>query len=203
MTSSSLRFLLDGSRQREQPLFDFAWHVAGIAQRPAAILKDLGVPHDLLRHLIEFARVGRGIRLQRVKFRVIVTQARGEFPLAGAEPVQSRDDRATLVVEHAEQPGEQFQQLRLFVLCASREIMNFVLCLFDRETSLRGLPHEVGHRRIGLRLLRRRTRPDRGQRQARHFYLLARPVGIRGAGRRRNGRSNRGACDKQRHDGSG
>ena len=52
--------------------------------------------------------------------------------MAGAEPVQALDHRGPFIVERAEQPRQQFKQLRLFVRGGACELLNGVLCLLDQ-----------------------------------------------------------------------
>ena len=114
---------------------------------------------------------------------VILANRGRELLLSGTEPVQPGQDGAVLFVEHAEQAGEQFQQLRLSLFPdLLHECVDPVARLLDRHTALRNVMHEIRHLLvllpIGLLLIQRRTRPDRRKRKLRHLDLLARPVGI-------------------------
>ncbi len=98
-----------------------------------------------MHHLVDITTIGGWIRLQLTQLVVVGAYPGGQLFLSGAKPVESRDDPAALRVQHAEQPGQQRQQLLLpLFVCLLREGMDFVLRLRQRHAALSDLLHKVG-----------------------------------------------------------
>ena len=77
-------------RKREQPLLDLAGHVAGIAQGLAAILEHLGLPCDVLRHLLHRAGSAAGSACSCPQLLVVLADFGRKLLLARAKPVEAR-----------------------------------------------------------------------------------------------------------------
>src|SRR5262249_30756137 len=187
----SLERLLDRTGEREQPLLDENGHFADEVHRLAALLEDTRVPFHAIGQFVDSSVVGTRPILKLAQLENRGADLVGKFPLFASIPLDSPHHVAALIIEGLEQAGKyQFCLFLPFGFAARDDICNRLLRVIEGRAARRKPGDQIPDRGIFLPsvpdVVDRRPCPHRGDRNFRHFDLIARPVGKAGIGGERH-----------------